>query len=85
MSELAKQPEVDHVQLLVAIARLEGKVDALNERLGEKHSRDAMVFSDHEKRIRINEQARIKTTALSGIVAVVLSFITTYLLKREGF
>ena len=76
--------EVDHVQLLVAIARLEGKVDALNERLGEKHTRDAVVFADHEKRIRINEHARIKTATMSGILAVVFSFVTTYFLKKEG-
>lgn len=74
-------PTVDHVDLMIAIARLEGKMDALNERLGEKHQRDAHTFADHEKRIRVNEQARVKVVGASSVLSVVFASLIGWFFK----
>ena len=75
---------VDHVDLMIAIARLEGKMDALNERLGEKHQRDAHTFGDHEKRIRVNEQARMKVMGAASLLSVLVASMITWGSKHIG-
>lgn len=72
------EDKVDHVALLVAIARLEGKVDALNERLGEKHQRDTVLYTDHEKRIRHVEQNSWRLSGLASVVAALVSGAVVY-------
>ncbi len=82
---LNKAPEhVDHVDLMIALARLEGKMDALNERLGEKHQRDAIIFADHEKRIRIVEKSSWKLQGLAGLVAAAVSGGIAWVVKHGG-
>ena len=75
---------VDHVDLMIAIARLEGKMDALNDRLGEKHQRDATTFADHEKRIRANEQARVKIMGAASALSVVTATMVAWAAKHFG-
>ena len=75
---------VDHVDLMIAIARLEGKMDALNDRLGEKHQRDAHTFSDHEKRIRANEHARVKVMGAASVLSVFFASLVAWGAKHIG-
>lgn len=78
------EEKVDHVALLVAIARLEGKVDALNERLGEKHQRDTILYTDHEKRIRNVEHNSWRLSGLASVVAALVSGAVVYFKGGNG-
>ena len=86
MSEEGKNlaANVDHVDLMIAIARLEGKMDALNERIGEKHQRDARTLGDHEKRIRDVEKSGWKLQGLAGVVAAIISGGIAWLWRQGG-
>lgn len=65
----------DNTEVLVAIARLEGKVDALADKVESHLNADTVVHVDHEKRIRANERGRWLHT---GVASVLGSIVTGF-------
>jgi hypothetical protein len=63
----------DKTEILVAIARLEGKVDGINRRMDEHLMADTVVHTDHEKRLRYVERAQWKLHGLTVAAAAALS------------
>lgn len=73
--------KVDHVALLVAIARLEGKMDAVLRRVDDHLANDDMVHKDHEKRLRWMERSAWRLQGLAGVVAATVSAGIAWLFK----
>ena len=67
----------DSNQIMLALGRLEGKVDAM---LTKQKSQDE-ALEKHDRRIRILEQSRSWLLGASAIIGASVSFLMKYLMR----
>ena len=67
----------DSNQIMLALGRLEGKVDAM---LTKQKSQDE-TLEEHDRRIRILEQSRSWLLGASAIIGASVSFLMKYLMR----
>lgn len=75
--------ELTHVDIMVALARIEGKLDAQIDIMQKHLDDDKVLHTDHEHRVRSLETKAARQTGLVAGIAAVISggaaFVTHFL------
>jgi len=74
----------DLTKVLVAVARVEEKLDAVHVTMDKHLDMDNAIHHDHEKRVRSLEAAKWRAQGMAVFLAGLVSAGVAYLFKHGG-